>query len=147
MRAFVVAAVALAMHVDRKLLDNVLSRHAVRGTAKGRQGRSRRITPETVLTLAITLDLMHALSLTAAAAIALAERVIDAPQGELQLMDGMTLRVNVERTTREVAERLRDVGESVVPRRRGRPRATRGTAARSESGWARASQGGPTRER
>ena len=71
--------------------------------------------------VAITLDLMSALSLTAAAAIALAERVIDAPQGELRLTDDMTLRVNLERTTREVAERLRAVGESVVPRRRGRP--------------------------
>ena len=121
MRAFDVAAVALAMRVDRKLLDNVLSRHVVRGAAKGRQGISRRITPEAVVTLAITLDLMSALSLTAAAAIALAERVIDAPQGELRLTDDMTLRVNLERTTREVAERLRAVGESVVPRRRGRP--------------------------
>jgi hypothetical protein len=74
-----------------------------------------------VLTLAITLDLMNALALTAVAAIALAKRVIDAPQGELRLTDGMTLRVNVERTRREVAERLRAVGESVVPRRRGRP--------------------------
>ena len=121
MRAFDVTAVAIAIRMDRKALDNLLARHQVAGVVGGRQGVARRITPHAVVVLAIAMELVRRLSVPVRSALELAEQLLASDDGRLALAGALTLEVDAAAVSADVAERLRVAGESVVPRRRGRP--------------------------
>src|SRR5688572_21581546 len=119
MRAYSLAVAAASLEVDRKWLDNVLTQHDVLGVYRERQGVSRMISPQAILTIAIAILLARHLGSPIARALTLAHRLLD--DGEQALDADVVLRVDVGGIERRLATRLADAVESHPPARRGRP--------------------------
>ena len=124
MRSYTVATVAITLRINRKWLDNTLSHHRIEGVVQSRQGVSRRLTPGAVLTLYIALVFIHILAVPLKNALDLANHF---PQGNgfsrLALSPELTVEIDLEEMTREVASRLAAAVEVAPVPRRGRPRA------------------------
>ncbi|MHB1072428.1 MAG: hypothetical protein ACYC3Q_06345 [Gemmatimonadaceae bacterium] len=123
-RSYDVAAAALALDVDTKWLDNVLSHHSVPGIARSRQGVSRAITPTGLLHLAIARALGEGASIPVAAAIDLASVLLQGQTGavaETRVAQALTLRLDRAALAAELEARLADAVEQTPTRRRGRP--------------------------
>ena len=127
MRAYTVAAAAVAIGANAKWVDNVLSHHAVPGVGRAARGVDRRLTPTAVLLLAITRLLVQELELPIARALVLAHEVARhrAPSGDHSLSPTLSLRVDVAAVERELSHRLAHAVETSVRPRRGRPPLTR----------------------
>src|SRR5437868_14940045 len=74
-RAYTIATAALALGTSQKWLDNVLSHYKVPGILQERQGISRRITVEGLVTLAITLLLTNDVGITVSRGLRIAEEL------------------------------------------------------------------------
>ena len=124
MRAYSVDAAALALGVERKFLDNLLSHHALPGCTGGRQGVRRRITRDGIVHLAIAVALARELGMPLARAIELAGRL----HVERTSEPAPALRVTLDLPALERAldPRLALAVESAREPRRGRPPAGRG---------------------
>lgn len=121
MAAFTVVAAALALQVDRKWLENLLSHHQVPGTSPDRQGVRRRLTPQVLLPIAVAILLIRQLGMPIAKALALASRICESPEAECAPASGLVVRVDVVSIERSLGRRLREAAEIAVPARRGRP--------------------------
>lgn len=120
MRAYTVTTVAVALGVDHKWLDNLLSHHMVPGIERGVQGRSRRLNMRAILALAIARDLVRELSIEASAAVALASEL----EGRRMLSVGdghVAISVDLERLEADLGARLAYAVEIAPLPRRGRP--------------------------
>lgn len=120
MRAYSSTVVANALGVDRRWLDTVIAQNHIDGVQRERQGVSRAISPEAVLTIAVAIELMEALQTPIAGALRLA-RLLLLEAGEHSPAQGMTLRVDVQAIERKMAGRLTEAVEAHPPPRRGRP--------------------------
>lgn len=130
MRAFTVDVAAAALGVERKFLDNLLSRHplgddpAVSGSAgepatpPRRQGRRRRLTSPMVAHLAVAITLARELEVPLAAALHLAAAL--RPEGRV-VRGALTLTLDRPALERALAQRLAVALEGVREPRRGRP--------------------------
>jgi hypothetical protein len=113
-------AVALALGIPPKELDNLISRVAVPSIPGGTQGRDRRIGLEAVLHLAVMREIRLFLGCSWKHASSLASQV----RGNAAASNArqtVSLRVELERIREELPARLADASEYVVPRARGRP--------------------------
>ena len=123
MRAYDVAAAAEALGVDAKRLDNLLSRHEIPGVRRGRQGVSRRLSPEAIVIIRIALALADTVGVPLDAALRLAARLEkEGGEGQAIRIDGdIWIGADVGSLRTETGERLDAAVESVVHRPRGRP--------------------------
>ena len=122
MRAYTVATVAVTLGVTPKWLDNALSRFRVRGVIQRRQGISRRLGPQAVLTMHIASELIRTLGIPLGEAISLAERAGDTREtASIDIFSSARLTIDVAAATREVSQRLAHAVEVTPVPKRGRP--------------------------
>ena len=122
MRAYTVATVALTLGLAPKRLDNILTRFPVRGVVQSRQGVSRRLGPEAVLTLHIASELIRTLGMPLERAIALAERAGN-DGGKIGLFPSGSLTLDLNIASAELGKRLALAVEVTPVPKRGRPSA------------------------
>lgn len=123
MRAYTVAAVAVALKMPVKWVDNVLSHNKVRGVSQARQGVARRLTPQAVTILEIALQLIRAASVPVSRALAVAHEVAEmgGSAAPVYLSNSVTIVVDVMAITRETSDRLAQAVEIAPRPPRGRP--------------------------
>jgi len=123
MRAYTVAAVAVALKMPVKWVDNVLSHNKVRGVSQTRQGVARRLTPQAVTILEIALRLVRAASVPVRRALEVAHEVAElgGSAAPVYLSRSVTIVVDVTTITLETSGRLAQAVEMAPRPRRGRP--------------------------
>lgn len=123
MPAYTVAATAVTLGMPAKWVDNVLSHHLVPGVSQGRQGVSRRLAPQAILTLDLALRISGALGVPTSRALELSARVLRQPAGTttIDLGQGVSLTIDLEAVRGELQGRLAHAVEVAPSPRRGRP--------------------------
>ena len=112
--------VALALGLEPKELDNLLSRCLVRGVSGGTPGRNRRIAGDAIGVIAIAAELRRAFQSPWHRALEIAEMLNRSET--VRLADGvLTLSASLSRYRERLNERLDEVAEYVVTPSRGRP--------------------------
>lgn len=71
MASYSTITAAIALGIDRKRLENLLLRHRVPGTFRGRQGRARRLSRTSLLALAVVVRLQDEFGIPAPRAVEL----------------------------------------------------------------------------
>lgn len=127
MRGYSLATAALALDVDPKWLDNLLSQNRVDGVRQTRQGVQRRIAPDALYVIATVHDLSRQLRVPVVAALQIAHELWRRPpetgaEDFAELRIG-TLAVQVDRrqTRARIEAALADALEMAPRTRRGRP--------------------------
>lgn len=123
-RTYSVKAVALALGVSTKWADNLLSRHALPGVERSRQGVERRISDEGLLAAEISRILNLELGLSVERAVAIAREVVNSSVGEettFATVSGLVMRFPLGAIERRLRERMIDALEATVRVPRGRP--------------------------
>ena len=125
-RAYTVAAVAVTLRVSHKWLDNVLSHHRLTGVVHGRQGVSRKLTPQAVVMLEVALRISRSVGSPMGTALELAAKLLEG-QGTrtLSLQSSVQLSVDVDAVAHSVYSRMAEAVEVTPVRRRGRPPVSR----------------------
>jgi len=122
MRAYTVATVAVTLGVTQKWLDNVLTRFQIRGVFQSRQGISRRLGAQAIVTLHLASELIRTLGMPLANAISLAERAGSTDGiAMLGLFSSASITVDLTAMRQEVSERLALAVEVTPVPKRGRP--------------------------
>jgi hypothetical protein len=122
MRAYTVATVAVSLGVTPKWLDNILTRFPVSGVVQSRQGVSRRLGPQAIVTLHLANELIRTLGMPLGAALSLAERAGNADGvASIALFSSTSLTIDLHTASREVSERLAHAVEVTPVPKRGRP--------------------------
>lgn len=122
MRSYTVATVALTLGVTPKWIDNALSRFSVFGVVRNRQGISRRLTPQSVVSLHLAIELGKTLGLPLADALRVAQQISAAgTSSRIDVFPFAFLTVDIEAVTRELGQRLAHAVEVTPVPRRGRP--------------------------
>jgi len=106
--------------VERKWIDNFLSRVDVAGAESSGQGVVRRLTLGAVRQIALTRRLVQDLGLSIERAASLAGMLL-ANRGEVRVPSGVTVRFDLAAFEADIDRRLADGVEAVVLARRGRP--------------------------
>ena len=137
MAAYSIATTALALDIERKRLENILSRHDIPGTRQGRQGQARRLTREAVVNLAAIVQLENVLSIPAPVAAELVRKGRELPRdvaGAVQLARGaVALLIDFAAIERALLAQLSAALEMAPRPRRGRPRREATRSAQLES--------------
>ena len=116
-----VSAVAQAIGVDVKQLDNILSRNSLTGVDRRTRGVARRISTEAAITLQLACDLAAALEVPVAAALRISQ-ILQRNDGEAVTIGRFaSLRADVVALRVTTVARLDAAVELVGRRRRGRP--------------------------
>lgn len=127
MRAYTVATVAATLGVTPKWLDNALSRFPVRGVIQTRQGVSRRLAPQAVVTLHLANELIRSTGMPLHEALGLAERAesskgkSDDGHSSIELFSSAYLTIDLTTVTTETSRRLAEAVEITPVPKRGRP--------------------------
>jgi hypothetical protein len=119
-RAYTVATAALALQVTMKWIDNTLSHFTVQGVSQARQGISRKLSIDALTVLSIALSLIRDLDTSVANALHLATQLARSG-GTVVLPLGITLQIDIQKTTATLLERLEHAVEIAPLPRRGRP--------------------------
>jgi len=122
MRSLSTDTSAAALGVDRKTLDNLLSREAKSLVPNGSRGRSRRISIAVLERLAITLVLQRDLGVGVAMGLDLAARILESASNSTNIGTLGTLRFDAGRLRKALEHSVDEALESVPERPRGRPR-------------------------
>lgn len=123
-RSYTVKAVALALGVPSKWIDNLLSRHTLPGVEQSRQGVERRVNDDGLLAIecARILNLELGVSMKRAAAIAREALSSRTPNGmSFATASGLSLHFPVADLERRLRERMMDALEATARLPRGRP--------------------------
>jgi hypothetical protein len=120
------SAVAHALDIPPKQLDNMLSRNELHGVERKRRGVTRRITVDAAVVINLASQLSNEVRVPIAAALALSSQLVVA-NGSLGLGEFLAITVDLLRLRANTITRLDSAVEAVGRRRRGRPpgRATR----------------------
>jgi hypothetical protein len=121
MRLYDIAVASFALRVERRWLDNLLSQHDVTGVSRSVQGLARQIPLRSLAIIAIVRDLQRHLGLGVARGLVVATRLVGPAHGHARVGVAL-LMADVDDIEQELERRLVDAMETVVPRRRGRPR-------------------------
>ena len=123
MPAYTVPATAVTLGMPIKWVDNVLSHHEVPGVSQSRQGVSRRLAPQAILTLDLALRISNALGVPISRALELSASLLRQPGGTttIDLGQGVSLTIDLEEVRSELLERLAHAVEVAPSPRRGRP--------------------------
>jgi len=106
--------------VERKWIDNFLSRVEMAGAESAGHGVVRRLTIGAVRQIALTRRIVQDLGLSIERAATLAGSLI-ANAGEVRGPNGLIMRVDIAAFEADIDRRLADAVEAVVLARRGRP--------------------------
>lgn len=119
MRGYTVVTSAVALSVEYKWLDNLLSHHSVAGVKQARQGVSRTVPYSALRVIAIALELVSEIQVPLPLALGLASRISagDNPQKSGRL----DIYVDLEALDRDLLIRLAYAVEVAPVPRRGRP--------------------------
>ena len=120
MPVYDVAAVAEALDVPIRQVDNILSRHDIRGVERKRRGVTRRIAPDAVVTLRLAIELAQALHVPIGPAIEFANR-LEESGGTTRLGDFGTASIDLDSRRTATLSQLDRAVELVGRRPRGRP--------------------------
>ena len=123
-RGYTVKAVALAIGVPNKWIDNLLSRHALPGVERSRQGVERRVSEGGLLAIELARMLHIELGVSMERAAELAREAMNSrtPSGmSFATSSGLSLHFPVADIERRLRERMIDALEATARRRRGRP--------------------------
>ncbi len=115
------AAVAAAIRVHPKWVDNVLSHNDIAGVQSESQGVARKLSLAAVILLALTRQLTDELNIPCAGALDIAGRLLDAPDGELSLSPNFRLVLNSDLFRAHLLNELALAVEATPTPRRGRP--------------------------
>lgn len=122
MRTVTTGTAAFVLGVPKKDLDNILSRHLVRGFERGTRGLARRISLASIEQVAVAIDLARDFSIPIPTALELADRTLVSREGVITSPDGhLAIHADLDRIRRELHQRLSEAIEHVIPPRRGRP--------------------------
>jgi hypothetical protein len=119
-RAYTVATVAVALNVERKWVDNVLTHYRVRGASQQKQGIARRLSSDAVFILRVALSLSEALGVPISRSIDLATKLVDG-RGSYVGPDGVSLAIDFSGFEGLVHDRLAAAVEVAPVPIRGRP--------------------------
>lgn len=123
MRAYTVATAAVALGVQPKWVDNVLSHHAIPGVTQIRQGIARRLTREAVGVLEVALRLTREFGIPLRHALQMAASLQPGRDGMSRYQAGaFEMTVDTAAIGSEVDRRLAEAVEFTPTPRRGRPR-------------------------
>lgn len=120
MRSYDVGTVAAALRRSTKWVDNVLSRHAMPGVVRARQGVSREVSFDGLVHLALVNALVSEMAVPVERAVRLAVSLC-ATGGQARQGPWCHVRVDIERLRGDLALALRDAVETAIQPRRGRP--------------------------
>lgn len=132
-RTYTVRAVALAIGVPSKWMDNLLSRHALPGVERSRQGVERRITDEGMLATEVARILNIELGVSMERAAAIARDMMNSRTGSetsFSTPSGLSLHFPVADIERRLRDRIMDALEAMARLPRGRPPHTEKNAER-----------------
>ena len=115
------AAVAHALDIDLKQLDNLLSRNALPGIEKRRRGIARRLTPDIAVVIRLARDLSESLGVSVGTLLAIAYSIERGATNEVRLGEHVTLCVDRDALRMSTSARLDAAVEVIGTRRRGRP--------------------------
>ena len=119
-RAYTVSTAALALEVDAKWLDNILTHYRVPGVPRRKQGVARGLSNESILILGIALRLMQSFGIPMSRSIGLALKLVEG-FGQYNSPDGPSLSVNFPALVGHINERLAAAVEIAPVPHRGRP--------------------------
>ena len=123
MPAYTVAATAVTLGMPLKWVDNVLSHHRIPGVSRARQGISRRLAPQAILTLDVALRISRALGIPTSRALDLSARLLRQPADTVTVEagQGISISIAVKEVRDDLLERLAHAVEVAPSPRRGRP--------------------------
>jgi hypothetical protein len=116
------AAVAEAVNLEPKQLDNLLSRNQLPGVDRTKRGVSRRLNTEVAIILCLARELSQALHIPLGSALHFAKAVVGPDPASIELGDFVTLQIDQPLLRSAITARLDAAVETVGRRRRGRPR-------------------------
>jgi hypothetical protein len=131
MRGYSVATAALALGVEYKWLDNLLSQNKVQGVSQSRQGVQRRLAPAALYVIATVHRLNRGLQIPVATALALAHKLWMPPatgrsgDDATVLFEGISLTVSRAELRALVDDAVVGALEIAPRTKRGRPRRRR----------------------
>jgi hypothetical protein len=128
-RAYNTSAVAAALGAPQKWLDNILTHHQIAGVQCAGQGVSRRMSPDSVLTIFIAKVLIDRLGCAAGPALQASSQIV--VQGAADLGPGFNLTVDRAIIEATLNAKLFDAVQGAPPKRRGRPPAHKPTPTES----------------
>jgi hypothetical protein len=119
-RAYTIATVALALDVEKKWLDNVLTHYRIPGISRERQGISRRLSSEATFILAVAINLTDAFGVPISHSTSLAKSLIDG-RGSYVSPTGFSITFDFSSFEASVHDRLAAAVEIAPVPARGRP--------------------------
>jgi 7-keto-8-aminopelargonate synthetase-like enzyme len=119
-----VAAVAEAVGIDAKQLDNILSRNELSGVERRTRGVSRRLSVDAAVTIHLASEIASALGMPIGHALRISAAIQQDADYVVQAGEFATLRADVARIRMTTIARLDSAVELVGRRRRGRPSKT-----------------------
>ena len=121
MPVYDIAALAEALQIDQRQLDNLLSRNVIPGVDRRRRGVTRRVTPEAAAIIRLAWDLVTHLRVPTSYALELAATIEHDAEGEIAVGRFGALRFDLAGLRGSTLGRLDSAVEAVGTRRRGRP--------------------------
>ncbi len=122
MRAVTTGTAAFALGISKKDLDNILSRHQVRGYERGKQGVARRLSLASIEQVALAIDLGRDYAIPLSTALLLAEEGLSSREGIIASPGGhLAIHVDLDRVRRDILAKVSEAVEHVIPPKRGRP--------------------------
>lgn len=116
-----VAAVAEAVGIDAKQLDNILSRNALDGVERRTRGVSRRLSVDAAVTIQLASEIAGTLGMPIGQALRISAAIQQSADHVVRVGDIATLHADVARIRATTIARLDGAVELVGRRRRGRP--------------------------
>ncbi len=121
MPVYDVSAVAHALDLELKQLDNLLSRNVLAGVEKKRRGLARRLTPDVAVVIRLAKELSEALGVSTGSMLPIAHDIERSSAEDVQLSEFLTLHVDRNALRASTLARLDSAVEVIGTRRRGRP--------------------------
>ena len=121
MPVYDLTAVAHALDIDLKQLDNLLSRNALSGVERRRRGIARRLTPDVAVVIRIAREISDAFGVPVGTLLSVAGSIERSATNEMRLGKYLTLRIDRDALRTSTLARLDTAVEVIGPRRRGRP--------------------------
>lgn len=120
-----ITAVAHAVDLDSKQLDNLLSRNSLPGVQKKRRGLARRFAPEVAVVVKLASDIGTALNLPTGRLLMLAYETERADRREVSIGEFARLQIDLDTLRASTFARLDEAVEVIGRRPRGRRPASR----------------------
>jgi len=127
MRTLSTASAAVAIGVDRKILDNILARECRSIILTGRRGRSRQIPVAVLERIAVAFILNRDLGVSIAKGLELAKQLADSSSSSVTVGSLGELTFDVSRLRQTLEISIDEALESVAESRRGRPQSAYGS--------------------